>query len=82
MQQQEKVCASGKNGVIIGGVTTASERIEADVISNEKGIKTTIILRTQPDRIVEKVQSSLIKRHMRELMPESIIWFLKLTAQV
>ena len=51
---RKKVCASGKNGVIIGGVTTAGERIEADVISNEKGIKTTIILRTQPDRIVEK----------------------------
>lgn len=51
---RKKVVATGKNGVIIGGVTTSNDRIEADVISNQKGIKTTLILKTLPDRIVEK----------------------------
>ncbi len=59
---RKKISATGKNGVIIGGVTTSKDRIEADVISNAKGVKTTLILKTLPDRIVEKSAIVINKR--------------------
>ena len=59
---RKKINATGKNGVIIGGVTTSKERIEADVISNAKGVKTTLVLKTLPDKIVEKSAIVINKR--------------------
>lgn len=36
------ICAKGKNGLIMGGVATSADCVEAKVVSNENGIKTVL----------------------------------------
>lgn len=43
------VCATGKNGMILGGHTRSERSIEANYISNEQGVKTQISLVPQED---------------------------------
>lgn len=38
------ICATGKNGLILGGEARAHQTIEANVVSNEKGIRTDLLL--------------------------------------